>query len=203
MYNTKPSRTLGIILASLMLVSTNAFAHCDTMSGPVVLAGQKALEQGDVRHALVWVQPANEAEIRAAFTQAMAVRSRGEDARALADRYFFETLVRVHRAGEGAPYTGLKRADTQVEPGIAEAEHALEMHSSAELKQRLTAALDHQLEQAYQRVHRAKGFAPTDVEAGRRFVEAYVQYIHYVERLHQAIVPSGHGHAEPEAPHVH
>lgn len=203
MNNTRPSRILSAILASLVLVSANAFAHCDTMSGPVVLAGQKALEQGDVRHALVWVQPADEAEIRAAFTQTMAVRSGGKDAKALADRFFFETLVRVHRAGEGAPYTGLKPADTKIEPGIAEAEHALEMHSTAELKERLTSALDRQIEQAYQRVHKAKDFAPTDVEAGRRFVEAYVQYIHYVERLHQAIVPSGHGHAAPDAPHQH
>lgn len=203
MKNMMTSRALGVILASLMLVSANAFAHCDTMSGPVVLAGQKALELGDVRHALVWVQPADEAEIRAAFTQTMAVRSGGKDAKALADRYFFETLVRVHRAGEGAPYTGLKPADTQIEPGIAEAEHALEMHSTAELKQRLTSALDRQIEQTYQRVHKAKDFAPTDVEAGRRFVEAYVQYIHYVERLHQAIISSGHGHAAPEAPHQH
>jgi hypothetical protein len=42
------------------------------------------------------------------FTKTLAVRKQSKEAKELADMYFFETLVRIHCAGEGAPYTGLK-----------------------------------------------------------------------------------------------
>ena len=34
------------------------------------------------------------------------------------------------------------------------------------------------------------------VEAGREFVAAYVEYVHYVEGLHQAAQGAGHHHEE-------
>jgi hypothetical protein len=40
----------------------------------------------------------------------LCVRTLDLEAKALADRYFFETLVRLYRAGEGAAYKGLKPA---------------------------------------------------------------------------------------------
>src|SRR5512140_2714587 len=98
----------AVFLAIVLLFGhpSPARAHCDSMQGPVVAAARVALQKGDVTPALRWVKPADEAEIHRAFAQAMSVRKAGGTARDLADRYFFETLVRVHRAGEGAPYTG-------------------------------------------------------------------------------------------------
>ncbi len=95
----------GLALAStaLALGSSSSFAHCYTMNGPVVIAAQKALESGDVNVILVWVQKNDEAEIKAAFNKTLAVRTLSPEAKKLADMYFFETLVRIHRAGEGAP----------------------------------------------------------------------------------------------------
>ncbi|MFZ1438146.1 MAG: DUF6448 family protein [Candidatus Microthrix subdominans] len=97
---------LGAILAARPVL-----AHCDTADGPVVAAAKVALEKGDITPVLKWVKPAAESEIRAAFTRALAVRQKGPDAQALADQFFFENLVRIHRAGEGAPYTGILTAD--------------------------------------------------------------------------------------------
>jgi uncharacterized protein DUF6448 len=103
-------RNLPLIVV-LLLAPTFALAHCDGMDGPVVKAAQKALQTGDVNLLLIWVQKkSDEAEIQKVFAETMAMRKLGPDAKALADRYFFETLVRLHRAGEGAPYTGLKPA---------------------------------------------------------------------------------------------
>lgn len=98
---------IGIGLLCTVL-SKNAFAHCDTLDGPVVQAARIALEKGDVRALVKWVQADDEKEIRVAFQKTLAVRAKGAEAKELADMYFFETLVRIHRAGEGAPYTGLK-----------------------------------------------------------------------------------------------
>lgn len=90
--------------AAAVLMPAAAAAHCDGLDGPVVTAARKALETGNLRLALVWVRERDEPEITAAFEKTMKVRGLGGDARSLADTYFFETLVRVHRAGEGAAY---------------------------------------------------------------------------------------------------
>lgn len=92
------------------LTPARALAHCDGLDGPVVKAAQRALETRNPALVLIWVQEQDEPEIRKAFEQTLAVRALSSQARELADRFFFETLVRVHRAGEGAPFTGLKPA---------------------------------------------------------------------------------------------
>lgn len=203
MKHSNISRTLAVTIAILALSSIETWAHCDTMNGPVVKAARQALDSRDIRHALIWVQPANEPEIRSAFERALGVRALGVDAKALADRYFFETLVRVHRAGEGAPYTGLKDSDVVVEPGIAAAELALDKGSVEGLSKDLSGQLQHQLEESFRRVQNSKAYQPAQVEAGRRYVASYVSYIHYVERLHRAIESADSRHGAPAEDHIH
>ena len=53
-------------------------------------------------------------------------RKSGPEARALADTWFFETVVRVHRAGEGAPYNGLEPAGQDLGPAIAAADRSVD-----------------------------------------------------------------------------
>jgi hypothetical protein len=122
------------------------------------------------------------------------------EARELADRYFFETLVRVHRAGEGAPYTGLQPAGRDLGPAIPAADRALDEGSVEPLVQLLTRTMQEELRVHFNQTLAAKVFAPADVTAGRTFVKSYVEFIHYVERLHEAITTSPNGHFA-EAPH--
>ena len=103
----------------------SALAHCDTLDGPVVTLARQALAKGDVTPVLPWVAKEKEAEIRKAFALASAVRGKGEKEKELADMYCFETLVRVHREGEGAPYTGLKPAGLDLGPAIPAAPECL------------------------------------------------------------------------------
>jgi hypothetical protein len=120
---------LGSAAAVIILVlamAGNALAHCDALDGPVVNLARQALARGDVKIILPWVAAEKEKEIREAFDLAVAVRGKGTKEKELADRYFFETLVRVHRAGEGAPYTGLKPAGLDLGPAIPAADKALE-----------------------------------------------------------------------------
>ena len=115
---TGPVLALGVIL----IAPARVLAHCDGLDGPVVKAAQQALETRNPAFALSWVQEKDEPEIRTAFERTLAVRTLSPQAKELADRFFFETLVRVHRAGEGAPFTGLKPAGRDLGPAIPAAE---------------------------------------------------------------------------------
>jgi len=172
-----------------------ARAHCDTLDGPVVKAAQLALARADVTPVLRWVRPEDEAEVRDAFERTLVVRRGGPDARTLADRFFFETVVRVHRVAEGAPYTGLKPAGS-VEPAIALADRALETGSADALIDELTAVVAVGLRDRLARAAAAARLADTSVDAGRAFVAAYVEFIHYAEGVHVAATTGGAHHGE-------
>jgi hypothetical protein len=185
---------LGIGLLCTAL-SKNAFAHCDTLDGPVVQAARIALEKGDVTPLLKWVHADDERKIRVAFQKTFAVRAKGAEAKELADMYFFETLVRIHRAGEGAPYTGLKPGKT-VDPAVALADKALESGSVDKLADVLTKAMANGIRERFQHASETQEHADDSVAAGREFVEAYVIFTHYVEGLHAIIKGSGGHHGE-------
>jgi hypothetical protein len=168
------------------------------MGGPVVAAAKTALAKGDVTPVLRWVKPADEAAIRQAFKKTLVVRARGPEARELADMYFFETLVRIHRAGEGAPYTGLKPAGA-VEPVVVASDKALESGSADQLVRMVNDAVASGIRKRFARALEAKKHADESVAAGREFVEAYIEFTHYVERLHLDAVSKSAHHDEPEA----
>lgn len=198
---------IGLVGAFVLaLLPRAASAHCDTLGGPVVSAARVALEKGDVTPVLKWVKKEYEPEVRVAFASTMAVRSKGPEARELADMYFFETLVRLHRAGEGEPYTGLKPAGTDLGPAVEGADRALESGSVENLVKLVTADVAAGIRQRFERAAAARKGADESVAAGREYVEAYVDYVHYVERIHDdAITTIRHGEAEaaPARPHAH
>jgi Family of unknown function (DUF6448) len=191
---------MGISLA--LFVTPPAEAHCDTMGGPVVADAKVALEKKDVTPALKWVNVKDEREIRELFTKTLKVRAHGSEARELADRYFFETLVRVHRAGEGAPYTGLKAAEA-AEPGIAAADAAITAGLSEKLIAGATSEMAAGIHRRFQRVTLARRHADDSVEAGREYVAAYVDFVHYVEGLHRAVAGGAPEHVEAGTPAHH
>lgn len=185
---------------TLSISSEHMLAHCDTMDGPVVKAAKQALEKGDITPVLQWVKKEYEEEIRLAFAKTLTVRAQGKEARELADMYFFETVVRLHRAGEGEPYTGLKPSGTPIEPPVAAADKALETGDIKELSRLLVTASEEGLNMRFKRALATKKEANKNVDAGREFVEAYVEFVHYAERLHQAAESSAH-HGESEEKH--
>ena len=185
--------------------SENALAHCDTLDGPVVQTARIALEKGDVTPLLKWVQADDEKEIRTAFQKTLAVRAKGAEAKELADMYFFETLVRIHRAGEGAPYTGLKPGEA-VDPAVALADRALETGSVDKLVNVLTEAMANGIRERFQHTKETQKHADDSVAAGREFVKAYVIFTHYAEGLHATIkANAGHhfGEANSQSGHDH
>lgn len=185
---------LATLAAVLILLPMFATAHCDTMDGPVVKAAKKALETGNVNFVLLWVQKKDETEIKKAFQTTLVVRKAGSEARDLADMYFFETLVRIHRVGEGAAYTGLKPAGLDLGPAIPAADKAIESGKADALLKLLTDAFQKNLKESFQDVLAKKSYKPDDVEAGRSFIRAYVEFVHYAERLFEAAMTAAEGH---------
>lgn len=192
-----PAWTALAALAAFLSAPPVAWPHCDSLDGPVVRDARAALEAGDVTPVLKWVRQEHEAEIRDVFARAAAVRRLGDDAAALADRLFFETLVRLHRAGEGEAFTGLKRA-SDVDPGIAAADQALASGSSDELTEHLLAAAREGIRKRFHEAMALGEHAHESVEAGRAYVEAYVDYIHFVESVNRLVSHGAPGkHHEP------
>lgn len=180
------SLAIVIVFAAMSLIdATPALAHCDGLDGPVVGAARMALQTADLNRVLIWVRPDDIDEIRRAFNEALATRKLGPQAQELADRYFFETLVRIHRAGEGAPYTGLKPAGRDLGPAIPAADKAVETSSIDEVARLLSEAVRNGLHTRFHDLMAKKSFRTDDVTAGREFIESYVTFIHYIERLYK------------------
>ena len=191
----RSARLVTLVSAAILFaLSAPAMAHCDGLDGPVVTAARAALDTGDPNGVLIWVQPAHEAEVRAVFADAMAVRKLSAKARALADRHFFETLVRLHRVGEGAPYTGLKAAGRDIGPAVPLADKATANGSDRELADFIAKQASTGVHERFAELQRKSQFRAGDLAAGRAYVASYVMFIHYVEGLHQAAEAKADGH---------
>lgn len=186
---------LFVLFTMLFFGANKSFAHCDGLDGPVVKAAQKALETGNVNLVLIWVQQNDETEIKRAFEQSLKVRKLSPEAKQLADLYFFETVVRIHRAGEGAPYTGLKPAGLDLGPAIPAGDKALETGAAEPLLKLLTDTVHNGLHETLAKAKAKRNFNKDDVEAGREYVQAYVTFIHYVEGLYEAAKKPAEGHS--------
>ena len=185
---------ITVSTACYLLLPRISWAHCDTTGGPVISEAKVALEKGDITPILKWVKQENEAELRTAFAKTVAVRTRGPEAKELADRYFLETLVRLHRLGEGAPYTGIK--DEPVEPIVGMADKALNDGSADDMIRKISSHMTAAIGEKFRKALGARKSSDTSVEAGRKYVEAYVTYMHFVEGIHAAIESAGgHLHA--------
>jgi hypothetical protein len=200
---------LSMLVSVMLLILASAssmFSHCDGLDGPVVQAAQKAIASGDVNLVLIWVQKRDEEQIKNAFKETLAVRKLSPEARELADRHFFETVVRLHRAGEGAGFTGLKPAGRDLGPAIPAADKALGDGNVEPLVKLLTTTIQDGVRDHFNEALTKQKFAKDDLDAGRAFVKAYVEYIHCVEALYETATHPTHGHypepgAEPHHAH--
>lgn len=203
------SSTIATVAAGvvLLLASGPAEAHCDSVDGPVAVDVKASLASGDAVPVLKWVGEKQEAEVREAFQRALVVRKLGTDARALADSSFLETVVRLHREMEGEPYTGLKPAGNQP-PFIAKVDTALEAGSIDDFAKLVGEHAASGVKVRFQKAWEAKKNAGGTVAGGRAYVAAYVDLMHYVEKVVEAVHAEGHAHGPasspvPSTPHSH
>jgi hypothetical protein len=192
----------SVLSAALLLgAQRGAQAHCDSVDGPVAKAAIAALDGKNVNLALPYAPASAEPEIKAAFTQALKVRALGPDAKTLADRTFIETTVRLHRAGEDAPYTGLKPAGLDYGPAIPAAERALASGDLRQVKAVLAEEMEHGLTRRLEAArngaaHTAEAKTADQVPAARERIMAELGFVTYAEGVRQVIhgATAGHEH---------
>jgi hypothetical protein len=162
--------------------------HCDTMDGPVVKAARLALDTGNVNLALPWVQEQAEEELMAAFRRTLESRAKADGhAKAVIDLWFYETAVRLHRQGEGAPYTGLKPAGLDEGSVIPMADRAIEEGDAGQLIGFVTDAVKEELGSRFADATSKKGFDPDDVGAAREYVHAMLGFVLYAHQLYEFV----------------
>ncbi|HSH49830.1 MAG TPA: DUF6448 family protein [Halomonas sp.] len=188
-------RLLAIATTSALTLAlaTPAFAHCDAMDGPVITQAQTALSSGDISPLLKWVPAADEAALTSAFDKTLEVRKLGDDAQELADQQFFATLVAIHRAYEGAPFTGVKPAG-EIDPAVQAADTALEEGEIDAFLARVVDKFEQEARSAFEATLAAKQQASESPDKGREFVENYVHYVHYLEDVHNVIAGNSGSH---------
>ena len=170
-----------LLFTALLSISHACFAHCDTKDGPVVAAAIKAINQNNINYALIWVNPAYEKEIKEAFQSTMKVRVLSPEAEKLADNYFFETLVRLHRIGEGMAYTGIKPAGTPVDKKILAADKSIALGNMSPLNDLVPKDKYAELKKRFEKVMLLKNYDVNNIPAGREYIEAYIQFFHFAE----------------------
>lgn len=174
------------LLIGLLITSNTSFAHCDTNDGPVIAAANKAIAQNNVNYVLIWVQPTDEKEIKELFELTIKVRELSPEAKTLADNYFFETLVRLHRSGEGIAYKGVKPSGTPIDEKILAADKSIAEGNLSALNDLVPKSKVAEMKRRFDKVMSLKDYDVNNVKVGREYVEAYVQFFHFVEGEEEA-----------------
>ncbi|HEY3547596.1 MAG TPA: DUF6448 family protein [Propionicimonas sp.] len=200
MFTNLVSRLVDVLVA---LKPATVEAHCDTADGPAVTAGRKALSTGNINYALPWIPAEGEDELRGVFEKAQRVRTLGPDAAELADRLFLETLVRLHRMGEGVGFTGIQPSGTEVDPVVRAADEAIALGSDSALLPLVPLERRAELDERFQAALALKDVDVDDVAASRRYLAAYVTFFKYAEgeehEHHSHEHGPGHGHVLSQA----
>ncbi len=108
----------------------------------------------------------------------------------MADDWFYETTIRLHREGEGAPYTGLKPAGLNEGPVVPRAERAIETGEAIGF---VIDTIEKDLKRRFHHVLEMKNYQVNDVDAGRDYVKAFIDYVVWSHHL-WAYVAEGGGH---------
>lgn len=176
-------------LAVLLVFSFGNFAlnaHCDMIEGPVIKDAIKAIENNNVNYVLKWVDPDGEKEVKDAFDLSMKARNSSPEAKIISDKYFFETLVRIHLQGEGKPFEGVKPIGTPIDDRIIAADKSIDESDFTHLENMVPKQKINELKKMFANVKKLKNYDVNDLKAGRKYVDAYVKFFHFAESSGEA-----------------
>lgn len=190
MMKTKNFKTRTILTAVaaafFLLFNVSAYAHCDSYDGPVIKDALKALDNNKVELVLKWIDSQQEKEIIALFDKTYQLKNGDREVYTIVEKHFLETLVRLHRETEGAPFTGLKPAGSMT-PLVEMADRSIDVKSVEEVSKTVTTHLEQVLRERYAEVMKLYETKDNSVEEGRAYVHAYVEYTHTLEALEHVL----------------
>lgn len=175
--------TIVLIISTLLLGSFPASAHCDSYDGPTITDAVKALDKNNVNLVLKWITPDQEKEITSLFNKTYSLKSGDKEVYEIVKKHFFETLVRLHRETEGAPFTGLKPAGT-TKKIVQLSDQALESNNIDGFLIKLNTHIGNVIKEKYDKVASLEKVKNDTPQKGRQYVEAYVDYTHTIEAIH-------------------
>ena len=193
--NGKRNLFLTALMAVLFLFINvvPASAHCDSYDGPTIKDGLKALETNNVNLILKWIDKDQEAEVVSLFHKTYSLKNGDPEIYSIVEKHFLETLVRLHRETEGAPFTGLKPAES-TSTIVQLSDNSLYNSNLDNLLSKLNGHINQVIQEKYRKASELHKTKDVSAELGREYVEAYVDYTHTVEALHD-IIEHGAEHA--------
>lgn len=186
--------SIVFVLGLMLFSSFSASAHCDSYDGPVIKDAIKAFETNNVELVLKWITEEQEQEIIPLFKKTYQLKNGDKEVYTIVEKHFFETLVRLHRETEGEPYTGLKPAGT-TKKIIQMTDTALKEGNVENFLVKLNIHMDKVVREKYEKVAELEKVKDNSTKQDRAFVEAYVDYTHTVEAMHD-IMEHGVSHTE-------
>ncbi|MDD1775284.1 MAG: DUF6448 family protein, partial [Methanobacterium sp.] len=145
----------------------------------LVKAAEKALEMENIKYVLPYVSSPDEEELKDAFEKTLLVRELSSEAAELADYWFFETAVRLHRRDEGKAYTGLKSADPDWGPILPKINRAIDTENVDELLNFLLNFIKEDIMIRFEELISRKDYDQNDVEEAREYINARTEFIRY------------------------
>lgn len=161
--------------------------YIDSMDGPVVKAAEKALDMEDVKYVLPYVSRDDEEEIKDSFEKTILVRELSGDAAELADYWFFETTVRLHRKEEEKTYTGLKSAGTDWGPIIPKIDLAIKTENIDELLNFILNFIREDIKSRFDDLLAKKDYDPDDVDDTRDYIKTREEFIEYTRKFYEYV----------------
>lgn len=179
---------MGVVFAA------PTYAHCDSYDGPVIQDAMKALDQENVSYVLKWINPEHESQIADLFDKTVGLKGQDPKIYGIVEKHFLETLVRLHRETEGAPYTGLKPAGSTT-PIVRMADHSIETGELSSLMRNLKAHIETVLTEKFEKVNALSQVKDQSTAEGRAYVAAYVDYTHTLEAFETILAHGGGAHS--------
>ncbi len=183
---------ITLLMGAMMFLSAPTFAHCDSFDGPVIQDAYKALQKEEAMYVMKWITADQEAEIKQLFDKTVQLKNEDAEIYSIVEKHFLETLVRLHRETEGAPFTGLKPAGSTT-PIVQMADQSIANRNLKPLINDLGEHIQHVITDKYAKVMALEKVKDNSVEEGRAYVNAYVEYTHTLEAM-EAILSHGGGH---------
>ena len=185
------------LFLGMIINHSQSFSHCDTESGPVIKAAKQAIKTGNVNYILIWVQKDDSEKIIEVFNKTILNIKKDPTNQENYEKELFTTLLKVHREGEGAEFSGIKDDNTVLKP-IKMADSAIDDGSIKEVSKMVTNHIERVITEKFTELEHARQFDVNDVEAGREYVRKYVEFMHLIEGLHNLVSDQGHGLNSPK-----